>query len=309
MTSSSTFCCRCNASTFQIGGDFGWCGARSCRLLRRKLLPTRKRQTIASLSLVALPPLPADPTNKYADDPAAAAFGATLFFDQRLSRDGNVACGTCHLIDRQFQDDLPRGKAVGTTQPAHHAAGRRRLEPVSLLGRPPRQPVGAGADAARRSARACRHARRLCAFRRREFSERYQRIFGPLPDLSGVPSQAGPRGTAAEQAAWAAMSRRATATASTACSPISARRSRPSSARSCPRKPASTVLPRLSPPDETRRRRGAFGRGDRRAEAVHRQGQLLDLPHRAALHRRCLPQHRRAGCAPACRRISAGKPA
>ena len=38
------------------------------------------------------------------------------------------------------------------------------------------------------------------------FSERYQRIFGPLPDLSSVPQHAGPRGTAAEQAAWKALS-------------------------------------------------------------------------------------------------------
>src|SRR5688572_31566007 len=74
-----------------------------------------EKATIASMSLAALPPLPADPTNKYADDPAAAALGATLFFDQRMSIDGVVACGTCHLIDRQFQDDLPLGRGVGVT--------------------------------------------------------------------------------------------------------------------------------------------------------------------------------------------------
>ena len=32
-----------------------------------------------------------------------------------ISSDGIVSCGTCHLIDRQFQDDLPRGMGVGTT--------------------------------------------------------------------------------------------------------------------------------------------------------------------------------------------------
>ena len=74
-----------------------------------------EKTTIASMSLAALPPLPADPTNKHADDPAAAALGATLFFDQRMSIDGVVACGTCHLIDKQFQDDLPRGRGVGVT--------------------------------------------------------------------------------------------------------------------------------------------------------------------------------------------------
>ena len=88
-----------------------------------------EKAVIASLSLDSLPPLPPDTTNRFADVPAAAALGATLFFDHRLSRNGKVACATCHKIDRQFQDDLPRAVATGTQQPPHHAARRRRLEP------------------------------------------------------------------------------------------------------------------------------------------------------------------------------------
>ena len=38
------------------------------------------------------------------------------------------------------------------------------------------------------------------------FHERYERIFGPLPPLDGLPDNAGPLGTPAEKAAWAAMS-------------------------------------------------------------------------------------------------------
>src|SRR6188768_2815767 len=75
-----------------------------------------EKATIASLSLLSLKPLPADPTNRFADQPGPAAFGATLFFEQRLSRDGNVSCSTCHMIDRQFQDDRPFGLAVGETK-------------------------------------------------------------------------------------------------------------------------------------------------------------------------------------------------
>ncbi|MBN9253013.1 MAG: methylamine utilization protein, partial [Mesorhizobium sp.] len=74
-----------------------------------------ERRTIASLSLAELKPLAPDPTNRVADDQRAAAFGATLFFEQRLSRDGNVACSTCHLSDRQFQDDRPFGVGIGET--------------------------------------------------------------------------------------------------------------------------------------------------------------------------------------------------
>jgi len=60
--------------------------------------------------LSPLPALPADPTNKYAEDPAAAALGQRLFFDKRYSGKltvagelgnvddtGKVACATCHL--------------------------------------------------------------------------------------------------------------------------------------------------------------------------------------------------------------------
>lgn len=39
--------------------------------------------------------LPADPSNRYADDPRVADFGETLFFDERLSPEG-VTCATCH---------------------------------------------------------------------------------------------------------------------------------------------------------------------------------------------------------------------
>ena len=54
----------------------------------------REKRVIARLS--PLPPPPPDPSNRFADDPRAAAFGKRLFFDRRLSRDGNMSCATCH---------------------------------------------------------------------------------------------------------------------------------------------------------------------------------------------------------------------
>lgn len=164
-----------------------------------------EKATIASLSLASLPPLPPDPTNKYADDPAAAALGATLFFDQRMSIDGVVACGTCHLIDKQFQDDLPRGKGVGTTD--------RRTMPLAGVAWGPwffwdgrRDSLWAQALTPLEEQREHGGTRAFYAhFVAENFNERYQRIFGPLPDLSSVPEQAGPFGTDAEKAAWATM--------------------------------------------------------------------------------------------------------
>ena len=146
------------------------------------------------MSLAALPPLPADPTNKYADDPAAAALGATLFFDQRMSIDGVVACGTCHLIDRQFQDDLPRGRGVGVTD--------RRTMPLAGVAWGPwffwdgrRDSLWAQALTPLEDPREHAATRAFYAhFVAENFNERYQRIFGPLPDLSTVPKHAGPFG-------------------------------------------------------------------------------------------------------------------
>jgi cytochrome c peroxidase len=165
-----------------------------------------EKAAIASFSLAALPPLPADPSNRYADDPAAAAFGATLFFDQRMSPDGVVACGTCHLIDRQFQDDLPLAKGVGT--------GNRRTMPLAGVAWGPwffwdgrRDSLWAQALVPLEDKREHAGTRAFYAhFVADEFAERYENIFGPLPDLSAIPRNASPLGNAAEQTAWASMS-------------------------------------------------------------------------------------------------------
>lgn len=63
-----------------------------------------------------MPPVPADPTDKYADNPHAAALGEYLFFDRRLSPNGEIACATCHEPEKAFTDGraLAKGLAVGT---------------------------------------------------------------------------------------------------------------------------------------------------------------------------------------------------
>lgn len=62
------------------------------------------------------PSAPADPTNRVAGDPAAAKLGRFLFFDTRLSADGEQACATCHLPEHGFADPEPLSSAVGTTK-------------------------------------------------------------------------------------------------------------------------------------------------------------------------------------------------
>lgn len=165
-----------------------------------------EKTTIASLALSSLPALKPDTTNRFADVPAAAALGSTLFFDQGMSGDGSVSCSTCHKIDRQFQDDLPQAVGVGRTN--------RRTMPLAGVARDPwffwdgrRDSLWAQAltplenpleQAGNRTAYA--------HYIKARFGERYERIFGPLPDFSGMPLDASPLGNDVERAAWNAMS-------------------------------------------------------------------------------------------------------
>jgi cytochrome c peroxidase len=71
---------------------------------------------INSLWIGNLPAPPPDPSNAYADDERAAALGERLFFDKRLSGNGEVACATCHQPQRNFTDGLARARGVGVNQ-------------------------------------------------------------------------------------------------------------------------------------------------------------------------------------------------
>lgn len=55
---------------------------------------------------------PPDPTNEYADVPAAAALGKKLFSDAALSPSGRISCATCHDAAKGFSDGLPRAEGV-----------------------------------------------------------------------------------------------------------------------------------------------------------------------------------------------------
>ena len=70
---------------------------------------------LRSLSLSSLPPLPVDPSKRYADDPKAIALGKKLFFDKRFSANGKVSCGTCHIPEVSFTDKLSLAKGISRT--------------------------------------------------------------------------------------------------------------------------------------------------------------------------------------------------
>ncbi|HEY8068259.1 MAG TPA: cytochrome c peroxidase [Burkholderiales bacterium] len=57
-------------------------------------------------------PARTDPGNRVSGKPEAIEFGERLFFDARLSTGGKFSCGTCHVPERNWTDNLTRGAAA-----------------------------------------------------------------------------------------------------------------------------------------------------------------------------------------------------
>ena len=71
-----------------------------------------ERMLLGTLRLSTLPDPPPDPGNRAGDgNPAAVALGSALFRDRALSRNGEIACATCHQPERAFSDG--RARAIG----------------------------------------------------------------------------------------------------------------------------------------------------------------------------------------------------
>lgn len=138
---------------------------------------------IRSLWIGSLPPPPPDPSNRWADDPRAAALGRDIFFDPVFSANGGVACANCHQPEYGFTDPLPRGQGM--------ALSRRRTMPITSAAWSPwffwdgrkdslwsqaLEPLqdpnehGIARDDALRALRA-------------GYRDEYEAVFGPLPDL------------------------------------------------------------------------------------------------------------------------------
>jgi cytochrome c peroxidase len=109
-------------------------------------LSAEQMAALTALSPAELPPAPPDVTNRLADDPDAARFGQTLFFDPgfagrlldgdndgtatalgRVGDTGKVACASCHVPDSGFVDTRSLGQQISL------AAGWGLRKPPSLL--------------------------------------------------------------------------------------------------------------------------------------------------------------------------------
>jgi len=67
------------------------------------------------------PPRAPDPSNRASGNPQAIELGRTLFFDQRLSANGKVACATCHQPELGFSDG--RARALGLAEVDRNTLG------------------------------------------------------------------------------------------------------------------------------------------------------------------------------------------
>ena len=161
-----------------------------------------ERATLRSLSLASLGPLPADPSNRYADDSSAAALGRELFFDTRLSANGKVSCASCHVASRDFQDGTPLAQGVGTTA--------RRTMPVAGTAHSPwlfwdgradsqwGQALGPLESAVEHGGSRTQYAHVVAKHYRAD----YEAVFGSLPKLDDLPPRAGPVRDSALLAGW-----------------------------------------------------------------------------------------------------------
>ena len=182
-----------------------WATQDPMRPMMRDRWSAQELSTIGSMRLNDAGERPTDPSNAYEARADAAALGRALFNDVRLSMNGQVSCASCHLSDNEFQDGRQLGQGVGT--------GKRRTMPVMGAAHAPflfwdgrkdslwSQALGPLEDAAEHGA----NRTQLVKVLQDNYKDQYQKLFGPLPEMDGLPHHASPEGTAAERAAWRAM--------------------------------------------------------------------------------------------------------
>jgi cytochrome c peroxidase len=172
-----------------------------------------EREIARILQHSPLAPPPPDPTNRFADDPAAARLGQFLFFDPRLSINGEVSCAICHDPERSFTDARPIAigvtEALRNTPPLWNLAHQRWYfwdGRADSLWAQAQGPIENDLEMRGSRLRAAHLVHGDAGLR-----VAYEALFGPLPDLSDprFPTEAKPIPASPEDprhVAWMAMS-------------------------------------------------------------------------------------------------------
>lgn len=158
----------------------------------------------ASLKLPETLRPPADTTNRYADNPKAAALGKALFFDPRLSANGAVSCASCHQPEHVFADTVRFSRGIGTpernTPSLIGSAWSRWFFWDGRSDSQWAQALGPLLNLKEHGLTRTGLASRIRSHYRRE----YEALFGKLPDAP-LSFRAGPEGGAATSATWKKM--------------------------------------------------------------------------------------------------------
>ena len=169
------------------------------------LTPSERAQ-FKDLSPAALPAPPADVSNRFADDPKAAALGQKLFFETAFSgrlldgdndgtehalgtrgQTGKVSCASCHVAQSGFLDDRTLGKQISLGA----GWGRRRAPSLLDVGQATllmwdgrhdalyNQPFGPIESPVEMNSSRLYAAEQMFALYRAD----YEAVFGPMPEL------------------------------------------------------------------------------------------------------------------------------
>jgi cytochrome c peroxidase len=158
-----------------------------------------------------LPELPPDPSNQYADNPAAARFGHRLFFDTRFSANGKISCASCHIPQNYFTDGQAKAKGIGeTTRGTPTVIGTAHSPWFFWDGRSDSQwsqALGPMESAVEHGGNRTQYARIL--YNDPLYRATYEKLFGKLPDLADTrrfPNNATPAGSDKQRNNWQSMS-------------------------------------------------------------------------------------------------------
>jgi cytochrome c peroxidase len=102
----------------------GWHFYQTGKKAPASIFTNTELEKIYSMSISHLPKQAIDPSNQYLGNPKAIKLGKQLFSEKRLSKNGKVACASCHQEEHYFTD----GKAIAS------GVSKGRRNAPSLIG-------------------------------------------------------------------------------------------------------------------------------------------------------------------------------
>ena len=154
-------------------------------------------EELERLAQLSMEVIPRAPTNRYADEAAAAKFGQRLFYINSMSSTGGVSCATCHDPDHGFSEPRSLARGVNNRVGSRHSPTLWNVAFSDFLfwdGRSDSlwsQALQAIEGFAEMDFSRLEVAHLIADHHVRE----YESIFGPLPNVSGLPRSGKPGDT------------------------------------------------------------------------------------------------------------------